>query len=166
MKYFIRPCILLMGLLVNLASFSQQPVLLFNKLEFYKQMENGNSLDLDKQLDILKSTALVGKEAFEGALLMKKSGLVSGAKKKLELFKKGHKLLEGEIDKDSLNTEFRFLRLMVQEHAPAILGYKKNMESDSQIIRTNYRKLPLNMQNAIKEYSKHSRVLKLESHND
>lgn len=166
MKCFIMPCFLLIGLLFNLASPGQQSVQVFNKVAFYKLMANGSSLEIDKQLEILHSSSFVGKEAFEGALLMKQSGLASGAKKKLNLFKEGHKLLESQIEKDSLNSEFRFLRLMVQEHAPAIVGYKRNMEGDSHFIRINYRKLPLSVQQAIIEYSKHSRVLILDNHNE
>ncbi|HRN48706.1 MAG TPA: hypothetical protein PKW69_11790, partial [Niabella sp.] len=58
------------------------------------------------------------------------------------------------------NTEFRFLRLMVQEHAPKNLGYNKNIMQDAQLIKTNYKSLSAAMQTQISDYSKNSKALK------
>jgi len=81
----------------------------------------------------------------------------------LYLFKKGHELLENAIKEDPNNTEFRFLRLMIQENAPGFLGYNDSEEGDSEYIRNAYKSLPENLQKAISDYNKTSKVLKLQS---
>ena len=81
---------------------------------------------------------------------------------KLHYFKEGHVLLEEAIKKDPDNAEYRFLRLMIQEHAPGVLGYKKNIENDSELVRKYYKTLPKDVQLAIVDYNKKSKVLKLD----
>lgn len=132
----------------------------FSKTDFYNAMQSASEEAVNKQLEIIKTTGIAGKDAFEGALLMKKAGLINGPKKKLDLFKAGHRKLESILQKDSSNLEFRFLRLMVQEHAPGILGYKAELTKDRLFIITNFEKLSPIVQQAIKDYSKESKVLK------
>lgn len=132
----------------------------FNKSAFYSAMRGDNVDDVNRQLALVQAAAIPQKIAYEGALLMKKAGIVSGPKKKLDLFKDGHKKLEGVIEKDTANTEFRFLRFMIQEHAPGILGYKKELEKDKLYIKNNYKKLPAAVQSAVVDYSKQSKILK------
>ncbi|MEJ0102320.1 MAG: hypothetical protein WDO19_07125 [Bacteroidota bacterium] len=137
----------------------------FNRKEFYSVMASGTVETVNEQINLLKNSPpipLTDKEAFEGALLMKKAGLVSGAGKKLNLFKNGHRKLEAAIKKDGENAEYRFLRLMIQEHAPGILGYKDDLKKDSAYIRQSYKKLPAEVQEAIINYSKISKILKSE----
>ena len=71
-------------------------------------------------------------------------------------------MLEGAIKKNPDNAEFRFLRLMVQEYAPGILGYKNDTEKDSEYIRKSYKSLPGEVQQAIANYSKKSKLLMLD----
>jgi hypothetical protein len=137
----------------------------FNRKAFYSVMASGNTQTVDEQINLLKNSAPTSpkdKEAFEGALLMKKAGLVSGPGRKLNLFKDGHKKLEAAIKEDDNNAEYRFLRLMIQEHAPGILGYKDDLKKDSTYIRQSYKKLPAEVQEAIINYSKVSKILKSE----
>jgi uncharacterized protein (DUF305 family) len=136
----------------------------FNRQGFYKAMASDKQNEVDGQLTLLKTANVPEKEkqAYEGALTMKKAGIVKGPSKKLSLFKDGHKKLEEAIQKDSANAEFRFLRLMIQEHAPGILGYKKEIPKDSQYIRKSYKTLPQVVQQAVVDYSKNSKVLKLQ----
>jgi hypothetical protein len=68
--------------------------------------------------------------------------------------------LEAAIKKDSLNAELRFLRLMIQENAPGMLGYKSDIEKDSAYIRKSFKTLPEVVQQAFLNYSKKSKVLK------
>jgi len=123
-------------------------------------MAGKNADAINKQLEVIKTSSVTEKNAYEGALLMKKAGIAGGPKKKLDLFKEGHKKLEAVLQKDSSNVEFRFLRLMIQEHAPGILGYKGQLENDSQYIRENFGKLLPVVQQAVREYSKKSIFLK------
>ena len=133
----------------------------FDRSAFYHAMSSSSIGTVDQELDVLKTSAFSGREAFEGALTMKKAGLAGNPEKKLSLFKSGHKKLEAAIQGDSTNVEFRFLRLMIQEHAPGILGYKKDLNKDSDYIRKHYKTLPPVVQERVIDYSKKSSILKL-----
>lgn len=133
----------------------------FDKSAFYHAMASDDLEEINEQINIVKSSSINEKEAYEGALLMKKSGLVSKAKEKLSLFKTGRIKLESSIKKEVNNTEFYFLRLIIQEHAPKVVKYNNNIESDSLQIRTNYKNLPPVVQQAISDYSKKSKVLRI-----
>ena len=133
----------------------------FDRSVFYKAMASDNLGEISAQLNIIKNVSISEKEAYEGALLMKKAGLVTKAKDKLSLFKSGRLKLEASIKRDNKNTEFYFLRLIIQEHAPKIVNYRTELEEDSLLVRTNYKTLSQVVQQAIIEYSKKSRVLKL-----
>lgn len=133
----------------------------FDRSAFYKVMAYDNMDEINDQLNIIKGVSISEKEAYEGALLMKKAGLVTKAKDKLSLFKSGRLKLEASIKKDNKNIEFYFLRLIIQEHAPKIVNYRTQLEEDSLLIRANYKTLSLAVQQAIVEYSKKSKVLKL-----
>jgi len=152
--------LLILCVFASTTSFAQNAQNSFTKNDFYQAMAGEDAAAIDRQLDLLKTASVKDKTAFEGALLMKKASLAAGPKKKLDLFKKGHKKLEAVIEKDSVNAEYRFLRLMIQEHAPKILGYRKEMEADKNFIKNNYKKLPPVVQEAVANYSKASGVLK------
>jgi len=109
---------------------------------------------LDQQLNLLKQWSGPEKQAYSGALTMKKAGYVSGAGKKLRTFKAGNKDLEAAIDQDKDNAEYRFLRLMIQEHAPGILGYNDNLQADSDYIRKSFKNLHPAARQAVIDYTK------------
>jgi hypothetical protein len=143
--------------------FGQDSANFFNRGAYYKAMELDKMDLVDQQLNILKSISFPGRDrdAFVGAMIMKKAGLSSNAEKRLNLFKSGHRKLEAAIRRDSANAEFRFLRLMIQEHAPRVLGYKGSLKSDSEYIRNSYKHLPREVQQAVYNYSKKSKFLVL-----
>ena len=147
----------LLSLLVffNSVLFSQESRI--NRDDFYKAMSSDKIELINSQQEIAKSA---GVSAFEGALLMKKAGLVNKVNDKLSLFKTGHKLLDKAIENDGENAEFRFLRLMVQEHAPGILNYKSDIDSDSLLIKKRFNELRPEVKKAVIQYSKTSKVLK------
>lgn len=126
---------------------------------FYAAMRSDDLNAVNEQLDLLAKDSSKESKAFEGAMLMKKAGLVKGPFKKLKIFKKGHSLLEAALKLDSTNPEFRFLRLMIQENARKIVGYKSDLQTDSQIIQTDFSKMTPELQQVIREYSKSSKVL-------
>lgn len=132
----------------------------FDRTAYYNAMASEKVDEINTQLNIVKASSINEKEAFEGALLMKKAGLVAKAKEKISLFKEGRKKLETSIKKDNDNTEYCFLRLIIQEHAPKAVDYKKNIDQDSKLIRSNYKNLPPAVQQAIADYSKKSKALK------
>ena len=133
-----------------------------NRTAFYKAMQSDNKTLVDAQISELNSAPSNLKNAFLGAVTMRRAGIGGNPVSKLKLFKKGHKLLEAAIKQDPDNTEFRFLRLMIQENAPGILGYKVDEEKDSEFIRKSYKSLPVDLQKTIVDYNKTSKVLKLQ----
>ena len=144
-------------LLLSVSVFAQDG---FDRSKFYQAMEESNLKNVDDQLALVAKSDVSEKQAYEGALQMKKAGLISGAGKKLNMFKEGHKKLEASIEKDADNTEYRFLRIMIQENAPGILGYKDDLKKDSEYLRQNFKNLPDEAKKAVVSYSKKSKVLK------
>lgn len=130
----------------------------FDKAAFYKVMENGDLAAVDKQLKIIE-TADINKEAYGGAMEMKRAGLVKGPSKKLNVFKAGHKKLEAAIEKDKANVEWHFLRLIIQEHAPKILGYRDDIDKDAALVHGSFKKLSPELQAAVMDYRKQSNTL-------
>src|SRR6202044_3966843 len=96
---------------------------------------------IDKELTSVTATTAPEREAYKGALLMRKAGLLSRPKEKLAAFKSGAALLEGCLANDSTNVEYHFLRLMIQEHAPRIVHYDRDQEQDSRVITRSFRTL-------------------------
>lgn len=137
----------------------QQPT--FDKSIFYKVIASESTAQIDTQISIVTKSLLPEKEAFEGVLLMKKAGMVEKAKDKLNLFKTGRLKLELAISKDNNNTEYHFLRLLIQEHAPKIVKYRNKLEEDSENIRTNFKNLSPVLQQVIIDYCKKSTILKI-----
>ena len=158
MRLQITFCLLLLLCLGDTRANSKNFV--FDRSAFYAAMASSNIEEIDAQLTLIRSSAFTEKEAYEGALMMKKSGLVAKAKDKLSLFKSGRSKLESSLAKDNGNAEFRFLRLIIQEHAPKIVNYRNELEKDSQLIRTNFKTLHPVVQQAIIDYSKKSGILK------
>jgi len=141
---------------------NNHPPAALNRSAYYKAMAEDNKELVNAQLKELNSAPPELKDAFLGAMTMKKAGIGGSPTTKLHLFKVGHKLLEDAIVKDPKNAEFRFLRLMIQENAPGFLGYKNETEKDSEYIRKSYKLLPEEVQRAITNYNKKSKLLKLE----
>jgi hypothetical protein len=134
----------------------------FEKSAFYEVMDSGDVTALNNQIEIVKASSLNNKEGYEGALLMRKAGKVRGPKKKLGFFKEGRIKLETAILADTDNTEFRFLRLAIEENAPKIVKYRNDIEKDKLIIQKNFKTLPQSVQHAIINYCKKSKVLHAE----
>ncbi len=100
------------------------------------------------------------KEAFAGTLQMKKAGLLKVPKEKLDNFKRGATKLEMVLRSDTSNVEHRFLRLIIQEHAPKIVKYRSKIDDDATFIKTNYKALSPEVQKILIDYSQTSKALK------
>ncbi|HRO45210.1 hypothetical protein [Agriterribacter sp.] len=131
----------------------------FNRKAYYAAFTSADINGIEKQLDIISQSAHGQKDAFEGALMMKKAGLIKGASHKLKTFKAGREKLDSMIAANAGNAEFRFLRLMIQEKAPKILHYDQQLEEDRQYLVEHFRSVPESVQKAILDYSKSSKVL-------
>ena len=154
MKRMVAVCLVLLA--VALTAQAQ-----IDKGVYYKALSSGEEASIDKvlaKLETEKSSSKVN--AYKGAMTMKKAGFVKGVGGKVKTFKKGASLLEDEIKSNPGNTEFRFLRLTVQEHAPGILKYNKEIDADKQAVVSGYGKLDADLKNVIADYAKDSKVLK------
>ncbi len=131
----------------------------FDRVAFYGVMAAGKLDDINKELDLLNSAIVNEKEAYEGAMMMRKSGLLKIAKEKLKFFKKGRIKLETALLNDNENCEYHFLRLTIQEHAPKVVKYSAQLETDKQFILKTFKSLSPALQQVIRDYSKNSKIL-------
>lgn len=134
----------------------------FDKTSFYNVMAEGKVADINNELAIVAAVSIPEKEAYEGALLMKKAGLLKKAADKLKFFRSGCMKLESALMRDSTNGEYHFLRLTIQEHAPRTVKYFKDLEKDSHYVHNTFMDLPPVIQKAIIDYSKNSKILRPE----
>jgi hypothetical protein len=151
--------LLLTGLIQR--SIAQQR-LRFDKEEFYNVMANGDVNAINDELIVVTGYATTNKEGYEGALLLKKAGLISGPRKKLDLFKAGRIKLETALVNNPDNVENHFLRLAIEEHAPKIVKYHADIEADKAIVKREFKNLSPIVQHAILDYCKKSKVLHAE----
>ena len=112
-----------------------------------------------KELEGAKSSTTV--QAYKGALLMKKANYVKGAASKLDFFRKGRKLLDAAVNSDPSNAEYRFIRLTIQENAPKILRYNKNIAEDKRILVAGYKELHANTRSYVLDYARDSGQLQV-----
>ncbi|HEY4288573.1 MAG TPA: hypothetical protein VGN00_15820 [Puia sp.] len=131
----------------------------FDLAAYYTVLKSGGLEEIDKELAGIEDLPSPGKEAYRGALLMKKAGLLKKPKDKLDQFKKGRTGLETVIHSNGSNAEYRFLRLIIQEHAPGITKYHGQIKEDSEFVRLHYKELPAALQRVIKDYSRTSSAL-------
>jgi hypothetical protein len=154
--FFILPC-------VNLQS--EDLVQSFDRSAFYEVMASGKTEKINEELILLNSATISEKEAYEGTLLMRKSGLLKIPAEKLKFFKEGRIKLETALLKDNNNGEYHFLRLTIQEHAPKIVRYHADIETDRQDIKKSFKNLLPVVQQAIINYSKNSQILRPQDFN-
>ncbi|MFH6602756.1 hypothetical protein ACEZ3G_04655 [Maribacter algicola] len=76
--------------------------------------------------------------AYKGAVTTIMADYAQRIKDKKLFFKEGKELLEHAVQSDPNNVEIRCIRLSVQENAPKITGYHKNMAEDKKFILANY----------------------------
>ncbi|MDO3640829.1 hypothetical protein [Mucilaginibacter sp. L3T2-6] len=134
----------------------------FEKSIFYKVMDTGDLAAIDAQIDIVKASSQKYKDGYEGALLMRKADKLAVPLQKLKYFKQGRIKFETALMADPDNTEYHFLRLAIQEHAPKIVKYHSDIEKDKAIVKKNFKDQPQSVQHAILDYCKNSKVLHAE----
>ncbi len=129
------------------------------KEDFYVAMSASDLAMVNDQLLALEKLAPNAESAYKGALLMKKAALLDQPGEKLNTFKTGREMLEKAIAADPANPEFRFLRIMIQENAPKILGYDQNLSEDAEVVSTSFQQMNNVLQTAVINYSKNSEIL-------
>jgi hypothetical protein len=131
----------------------------FDKAGFYEVMKSGTLETVNNEFEAIKDAPEKEKDGYEGALLMKKAGLLKKPKERLSFFKQGRIKLETAILADNENTEFHFLRLAIEEHAPKIVKYHADIQKDKTIVVRNFRDLSPAVRHAILDYCENSKVL-------
>ena len=129
----------------------------FDKTSFYNAFESNSLTTINKQLNILgteKGSTL--RNAYVGALTMKRSQFEKAPKEKISIFKKGKVLLERSISSEPKNGEYRFLRLVIQENAPKILKYNSNISEDLKIVIEQYSSLDPSVKKAVNNFAVNS----------
>jgi len=134
----------------------------FEKAAFYTVMDSGDLDAINKQIEVVLASSTPNKIGYEGALLMRKASKLQLPSQKLKYFKQGRIKLESALLDDAANTEYHFLRLAIEEHAPKIVKYHNDIENDKVIVQKNFKNLPESVQQAIKDYCKNSKVLHTE----
>jgi hypothetical protein len=131
----------------------------FDKAGFYEVMKSGTPETINNEFEAIKDAPEKERDGYEGALLMKKAELVKKPKERLSLFKQGRIKLETAILADNENTEFHFLRLAIEEHAPKIVRYHADIEKDKAIVMKNFKSQSPAVRHAILDYCEKSKVL-------
>jgi len=159
MKIRLRSaCIVILLLLIASVKVNAHPQK-FEKAEFYEVMKSGTLETISNELEAVKAAPEKEREGYEGALLMKKAGLLKKAKERLAFFKQGRIKLETALLADPENTEFHFLRLAIEEHAPKIVKYHSDIEKDKAIVIKNFKSQSPAVRHAILDYCENSKVL-------
>lgn len=131
----------------------------FDKASFYNIMKSDEIDAVESEIEAVKEAPVNEKEGYEGALLMKKAGLLKKPKDRLKFFKAGRIKLETALLANEENVEFHFLRLAIQEHAPKIVKYHSNIQEDKLLVLKNFKNLAPAVKHAILDYCKNSKVL-------
>jgi len=131
----------------------------FEKAPFYLAMKSGDLPAIENEIATLTGAPAKEREGYEGALLMKKAQLMKKPKDRLKFFKDGRIKLETALAADNENTEFHFLRLAIEEHAPKIVKYHADIEEDKALVIKNFKNLSPVVQRAILDYCTNSKVL-------
>jgi hypothetical protein len=160
----MKPLLLFLTLIITaVATINAQDVTTkFDRHAYYDTMASGNLSQIDKEIEVVREAEIKAGPGFEGALLMRKSGLLKRPKDKLRFFKEGRIKMETCLLSDSTNTELRFLRLTIEEHAPKIVKYKADLTRDRLFVQGHFKKLMPVVQEAILEYSRTSKILRRE----
>ena len=134
-----------------------------SKSDFYNSLESTKESVIEQlQQKVQKSSFFEEKNAYLGAVLMKKASFQFLPNKKLGLFLDGKALLENAVSKHPENAEIRFIRLMIQENSPKFLGYYSNQYNDAKLVKKEWKNFPVELQFIVKDYSRKSTILKVD----
>src|SRR5258707_918873 len=75
----------------------------FDKRAFYAVLKSGKMAEVNAELELVASSSISEKEAYDGVLLMRKAALQKIPIEKLKMFKKGRIKLETAIANDNGN---------------------------------------------------------------
>ena len=154
-------CFLIAFTVINISNSSGLPIQKeISRSDFYDALSSSDTVKTNILLSRLENVNTTTAKAYTGTLLMKKSGLLKSASKKLSFFKQGKLLLQQAIEAENSNSEFRFMRLIIQENSPPFLKYNKDIEQDAAIVKQSYKNFSNELQKAVQDYAKNSLALK------
>lgn len=116
------------------------PLFVFSQnFELNKLFERAviNNLSCDSLVNFCSKEENLKKKAYLGAGLVLKAKHNNSPFSKLSFFKKGKRILNDAINKNSNFVEFRWLRYCLQKNAPKFLNYNNNIFEDSLFIKEN-----------------------------
>lgn len=125
----------------------------------YELLKTGDADAITTEIDKLNESPWKQKEGYQGALLMKKAGLLKKAKDKISTFKEGRIKLETAIASNTADAELHFLRLIIEENAPKVVKYKADLPADKEFIIRHHKEMPAAVQEALADYVKTSKML-------
>lgn len=126
----------------------------------YAALNSKEESEITNQIQWLKKNETSSmKTAYIAALTMKQASFQWTPWSKWSYFTTGRDMLEKEIKKNSANVEMRFLRLMIQENAPSIVGYSAQIGEDAKLIKAEINKQSTELQSVIRAYAKQSSAL-------
>ncbi|ERJ58483.1 hypothetical protein [Sphingobacterium paucimobilis] len=91
--------------------------------------------------------------AYKGAAYAMQARYASDRKDKKELFVAGAKDIESAVAAAPNNVEIRLVRLIIQENTPKILKYKGNINTDKQMILSNFGSQTKVVKDMVKRYA-------------
>lgn len=144
----------LLALILSSVLFNAAPDL--SKLRIAYPKANSNEVIAN---NLFEELTFVTKEddktlvAYKGAISTLKAKFAKNFRNKKMYFKDGAMLIEYVLELEPNNIEVRCLRLSVQENAPKIVGYNKNIAEDKQYILDHYSEISdTEIKNFIKGY--------------
>jgi len=133
-----------------------------DRTNYFSVFESNSLVKIEAQINSLRTEEpSTDKDAFLGAMIMKKAQFMKTPKEKIAIFKEGKTLLENAIAQQAKNATYRFLRLAVQENCPKILKYNTKIESDAGFVKLHFASLSNVASRAVKRYAKESKHLSL-----
>ena len=88
-------------------------------------------------IDLLDSFECPGSEPYMASAIMQKAQFAMAPWTKYNFFIQGKKQLENYISNYPKDLEARYIRFLIQSHAPFFLGYNGEKEEDTQLILEN-----------------------------
>lgn len=93
--------------------------------------------DLKKYIQRLKVINCEQAEPYLASAIMQKAKYALLPTKQLKNFNEGKNILENYIETHPNDIEAKYVRLLVQRNIPAILGYRKHVNSDLAFVKLN-----------------------------
>lgn len=125
-------------LLISLFTLLQSPNDCSKMPEIREKYGNIQSeQELINFIDLLETVDCIKSGPYLASATMQKAQFAIAPWTKYNYFRKGKKHLEEFIEKYPDNIEARYVRFLVQTHAPFFLGYNNQVHSDADFIRSN-----------------------------